>query len=148
MGKVILEKLLRTTEFAKLYILIRPSKTATADQRLNEIFISPIFAPLFKSNPEIASKIRKSVVAVAGDLMAPNLGISPDQRLELVRDLEIIINSAASVDFTEPIKRMIKIDYYGPISILELAHECKRQPVFSHISTAYVTSNQPKFSKI
>jgi fatty acyl-CoA reductase len=106
--------------------LIRPSKKANADQRLNEIFISPIFAPLFKSNPEIASKIRKSVVAVAGDLMAPKLGISPDQRLELVRDLEIIINSAASVDFTEPIKRMIKIDYYGPISILELAHECKR----------------------
>ena len=51
LGKVILEKLLRTTEFAMLYILIRPSKGATAAERLNEIFISPIFAPLFKLNP-------------------------------------------------------------------------------------------------
>jgi fatty acyl-CoA reductase len=84
LGKVILEKLLRTTEFEKLYILIRPSKGASAVERLNEIFISPIFEPLLKLCPEIVAKIKERVVAIAGDLMAPKLGISPEQRAILV----------------------------------------------------------------
>ena len=66
----------------------------------------------------------------------------------LTNDLDIIINSAASVDFSESLQNMIKIDYFGPIRVLELAKECKKLQVLSHISTAYVGSNQPPFTDV
>jgi hypothetical protein len=34
----------------------------------------------------------------------------------------------------------------GAVRMLELAHECKHLEVFSHVSTAFVGSNNPSMS--
>jgi fatty acyl-CoA reductase len=38
MGKVFIERLLRLTEFEKIYILIRPKKGVQPEERLRELF--------------------------------------------------------------------------------------------------------------
>ena len=50
----------------------------------------------------------------------------------------MIINSAASVNFDDPLQEAVKINYYGCERILALAKECKNLRVLTHISTAYV----------
>lgn len=88
------------------------------------------------------------VILIQGDLIIDKLCLSLTDREMLTNDLDIIINSAASVDFSESLQNMIKIDYFGPIRVLELAKECKKLQVLSHISTAYVGSNQPPFTDV
>jgi fatty acyl-CoA reductase len=59
----------------------------------------------------------------------------------LCKEVNIIINCAASVDMTDSLKNLIQIDYIGPIRVLELAKECQNLDVLSYVSTAYVNSN-------
>ena len=101
LGKIILEKILRTcSNFRKVYILIRPKKGTTVAKRLQyEIFSSPLFTILFKSRPEVLKIVKERVIAVQGDLVMEELGMSPSDRAMLVNDLDLIINSAASIDF-------------------------------------------------
>ncbi len=58
----------------------------------------------------------------------------------------MLINCAASVDFNEAIADAININYLGSMRMLELAHQCERLLVFTHVSTAYV--NCEKFGLI
>jgi fatty acyl-CoA reductase len=63
----------------------------------------------------------------------------------LTENLDLIINSAASINFDDPLQEAIKINYFGAQRILELAKECKNLEVLTHISTAYVNCNRSGF---
>lgn len=89
----------------------------------------------------MATSIRQKIVPVSGDLVMENLGIRPEVRRELIECLNIIINSAATVNFYEHLRDALQINYFGTIRILELAKQCKHFKVLCHVSTAYVGSN-------
>ena len=55
----------------------------------------------------------------------------------------MILNVAASVSFDEPLKQALTINYFGAKLMLDLAKECKKLQVFSHVSTTYVNCNRP-----
>ena len=74
--------------------------------------------------------------------------MDPKQRMILQQDVEIIINSAASVDMGGSIHEMLQIDLFGVKRMLNFAHTCTKLIVFSHVSTAYVNSNKAPFSVI
>ena len=44
----------------------------------------------------------------------------------MAEELDVIINSAASVDFGESLHDMIMIDYFGPMKMLAFAKECRK----------------------
>jgi thioester reductase-like protein len=48
-------------------------------------------------------KVLQKIKPVAGDLIIDKLGLSETDRAELVNELEIIINCAASVNFDDPL---------------------------------------------
>jgi len=50
----------------------------------------------------------------------------------------VIINSAASVNFNDPLQEALQINYFGSRRILALAKECKVLETLCHVSTAYV----------
>jgi len=92
--------------------------------------------------------VRERVVPVQGDLIQEGLGILPEIRKLLTDDLDVIINSAASVSFHDHLRDAIQINYMGAVKVLALAHECKKLLVLSHVSTAYVGCNLPAFTVI
>ena len=53
-----------------------------------------------------------------------------------------MINCAASVNFDDPLQDALRINYFGSMSMLDLAKECKILEVFTHVSTAYVNCNR------
>ena len=63
---------------------------------------------------------------MAGDLIIDKLGLSEEDRSELVNELDILINCAASVNFDDPLLDAIQINYFGCMRMLELAKECKK----------------------
>lgn len=59
----------------------------------------------------------------------------------------MIINCAASVDFNEQLTSAINTNYMGCMRMLDLAHQCPRLEVFTHVSTAYVNCEKKGFIK-
>ena len=58
-------------------------------------------------------------------------------------ECQIIINNAASVDFTERLDNAVRINTLGPINLLEVARACMNLEICTHVSTAYVNCNKP-----
>lgn len=105
-----------------------------------------MFNILYDKRPELRAVIKERVVAVQGDLGLENLGLDPKVKAHLIEELDIIISSAASINFREHLHDALKTNYFGAVKILALAHECKKLEVLSHVSTAYVGSNYPNNS--
>ena len=61
----------------------------------------------------------------------------------IINECHVIINSAASVKFNDPIHDALNINYFGSMRMLELAKECKNLQVFCQVSTTYVNSDLP-----
>ena len=75
-------------------------------------------------------------------MIIDKLGLSPNDREVLVNEVNIIINSAASVNFDDPLQEALQINYFGCQRMLELAKECTSLDVFTHVSTAYVNCDR------
>jgi len=122
-GKVILEKVIRTcTDVKKIYVMIRSKRGSTPLDRLNrDILSSVIFKELFENRPELVQMVRDKVVPVHGDLVSENLGMDPAVRAMLCAEIEVLISSAASVDFNESLVNMLPIDYLGPQRVMAFA---------------------------
>lgn len=65
--------------------------------------------------------VSQKVVPIEGDIVKENLAIKPDDREVLIKELDVIINIAASVDFNERISDALQINYFGCLRMLELA---------------------------
>lgn len=146
-GKVLLEKFIRDIDYSTLYVMVRPKKTVSIQERLaKEVFVSEIFQFVRKEKSrEFYEEKLKRIVPIAGDLIMDKLGLSPEDKSLLVNELDLIINCAASVNFDDPLLDAIQINYFGCMRILELAQECRKLQSLTHVSTAYVNSNRTGF---
>lgn len=104
-GKVLLEKLLATTRIGRIYLLIRDKPKFTLEDRMmREIFGSAIFKPLFQKRPELIKIVKQRVIPIKGDLVLDRLGMDPEVRKEVTNNCQFILNSAASINFDDPIR--------------------------------------------
>ena len=126
LGKVLIEKLLRSCyNLNKIYVLVRSKKGASANQRLDEIFNCKVnimlflfefvvefrskfclfkFKKLFETVSQYYPDFRSKVAAIQGDLVEPNMGISDEDEQILIKSVNIVFHSAATVRFDEPLK--------------------------------------------
>ena len=72
----------------------------------------------------------------------PRLIFDERKRLEVIEQVHVIINNAATIDFDTRLDQALQINFHGPLRILALAKLCKRLEVFTHVSTAYVNSEK------
>lgn len=70
------------------------------------------------------------------------MGLDPADRNDVIENVNIIINCAASVDFNSRLDEAIKINIFGTLKMFELAKEAKKLCNFLHVSTAYVNSDK------
>ena len=78
-GKVMLEKLLRSTDVRAVYLLIRDKKGLSSKDRLKSLFNSKLFDILKKEKPHMLQR----VIAISGDIDQPVLGLN-EKSLDLV----------------------------------------------------------------
>ncbi|KAL9643588.1 hypothetical protein ABK040_010201 [Willaertia magna] len=168
-GKTFLEKILRTLQVKKIYLLIRPKMSKNKeitisgnDRLMNEILRSPIMDRLidekFNGNRKIFENYcLDRIEVIEGDVTDDLHTIltnychksSNDNALsKLYQNIQIIVHIAATVGFTEPLQDAIKLNVFGTLNMLKFAKKCKILEIFCHVSTAYVNSNQKDGSKI
>lgn len=84
--------------------------------------------------------IFKKLVAISGDVAEENLGISPSDREILINNVNLIIHSAATLDFHEPLRPTVVTNLLGTRRVTQLAKEVRHLHSFVHVSSAYVNS--------
>jgi HAD superfamily hydrolase (TIGR01490 family) len=141
LGKSIVEKCLRSIpDVARINLAIRSSARRPAAERLErEVLASPAFKRLKEELGEEAfAKLVKAKLAVVEiDLGRDGLGLSDEGRARL-RECEIVIHSAAAVEFDNPADLSAQTNLLGAARMVEALKEAQARPHLVHVSTAYV----------
>ncbi|KAF5279405.1 hypothetical protein FQA39_LY05515 [Lamprigera yunnana] len=133
LGKLLVEKLLRTCNVRILYITIRPKKDKDVDERLKEYLNSDLFERVKSENTELLRKIK----AVSADVTQPNIGLTNIDRDILKNAVNVVIHGAATIRFDESLRVATYTNVIGTEELLKLCMEFKNLTSVVYVSTAY-----------
>lgn len=137
-GIALVEKILRSCpDVGKVYLLMRPKKGKEIQERLEDITKNAVFSVLLE---QTSADIFNKLVAVAGDVGEENLGLSPADRQLLANNVNVVIHSAATLDFQAALKPTVFINLLGTRRVMQLCQEMKNLTAMVHISSAYVNA--------
>nr|CAD7398995.1 unnamed protein product [Timema poppensis] len=136
LGKLLVEKLIRSCPgVGQIYLLTRSKQGQDVAGRVTSLLKDPAF----KRMPEMG---HQKVVGIAGDLYQRGLGISPQDRERLCRDVSVVFHVAASVKFDEDLKFILQTNVGSTQAIIDLCKDMSNLESFTYVSTAY--SNYPR----
>lgn len=143
LAKIFAEKVLRSQpKVKKLYLLVRAADNKSASLRLqNEVICKDLFKVLKqKMGANFSTYIAEKVTAVPGDITCKDLGIKePGLMEELLRDIDVIVNLAATTNFDERYDVSLNLNTFGAKYILDFSKRCSNLKVLVQVSTAYVS---------
>jgi thioester reductase-like protein len=119
----------------RVYAIVRADSDEAALERLR-----PGLASAFGQD---GAEPNGRLVALAGDLEQPGLGLAEEKLERLAREVGVVIHSAASVSFTLGLEESRRINVEGTRHMLEFAERCERLERFTYVSTAYVAGTHP-----
>ena len=141
LGKSIVEKCLRSIpDVGRINLAIRSSARRPASERLErEVLSSPAFKRLKEERGEaaFAKLVADKLAVVEIDLGRDGLGLSDAGRARL-RECEIVIHSAAAVEFDNPADLSAQTNLLGAARMVEALKAAGSRPHLVHVSTAYV----------
>ncbi|XP_063218800.1 putative fatty acyl-CoA reductase CG5065 [Bacillus rossius redtenbacheri] len=144
LGKVLVEKLLRDSQVAVVYLLLRPKRGVEVAQRLELLLQSKLFDRVRAQQADVASR----VVAVRGDVSQPGAGLSPEDRETLLRRVHVVFHCAANVRFDQRLKEAVNLNTVGTRRILELCEGIRQLEALVHVSTAYCHCDKPELQEV
>ncbi|CAL1532097.1 unnamed protein product [Lymnaea stagnalis] len=145
MGKVLLEKLLRSCpDIKRCYLLVRPKKGQKPQERIEAIINSKLYDKLRSSMPDL----KERVIPVCGDIVEPRLGLSEADEKMIIAETSIVFHSAATVKFDEELKLSVQMNIMGVRRIVELARKMKNLEALVHVSTAYANCDKESVKEV
>lgn len=82
------------------------------------------------------------VVAVAGDVALPSLGLAPRDRSRLRASIEFVVHAAALTSFSAPLDEARAANVHATSNILAFAEGMPGLSLFAHLSTAFVAGKR------
>jgi thioester reductase-like protein len=134
-GMEVLSRYLERTD-RKVVTLVRAADDEAAQDRI----IGVVRNLYGRGADRYAGRVR----AVAAELTAPGMGLSPGRAAQLAEQVSVIVHCAASVSFVLPLDEARSINVDGTSRMLEfaeLARERGNLRRYGHVSTAYVCGN-------
>ncbi|KAK4369486.1 hypothetical protein RND71_013278 [Anisodus tanguticus] len=143
LAKILVEKILRVQpNVKKLFLLVRASDTKSARKRFNdEVMQTELFSVLREKigANNLNSLVEEKVFPVAGDISFEDFGIeNSEMKNEMFKEIDIIINAAATTRFDERYDIAMNINALGALNVLKFAKRCENVKIIVHVSTAYV----------
>ncbi|XP_013143172.1 PREDICTED: fatty acyl-CoA reductase 1-like isoform X2 [Papilio polytes] len=133
LGKLLIEKLFRTCDLKRVYLLIRSKMNCSPVERLSDITNDSIFDSVRRVNPSFANNI----TAIEGDVCELNLGISDANWHRLAEEVDILFHIAANVRFDTSLKDVALSNVRGTREALTLGKACRNLKSFVFLSTAF-----------
>ncbi|XP_041746443.1 fatty acyl-CoA reductase 1 isoform X2 [Coregonus clupeaformis] len=145
MGKVLLEKLLRSCPGIKaVYVLVRHKSGHSPQVRIADMINCKLFDRVRDEQPDFAEKI----VAVNSDLTLPELDLSKEDQETLADCINVVFHCAATIRFNEPLKDAMQLNVLATQKMVALAHRMKHLEVFLHVSTAYANCDRTLIEEV
>ena len=117
LGKVLIEKLLRSCNgINRIYILLRSKRGIGSEKRFEEFIKNKVFDNIREKTPEVLLKL----VCIPGDIIEPNLGLDENDRKTLENNIDIVFHVAATVKFNEPLKDAANLNTFGTERVMKL----------------------------
>lgn len=135
LGKGLIQKLLRTTEVRRIYLIIRSKKEMSSAARWQQVSQNLVFTRLLTEKPDAFSKI----VVLDGDIAERGLGLCDNDKEELCNNVAVVFHAAACVRFDDPLSSAVLLNVRGTKELLDLARSMKKLECFQYVSTAYST---------
>ncbi|KAF3338229.1 fatty acyl-CoA reductase 1-like protein [Carex littledalei] len=145
LGKIFMEKILRVEpQVKKIYLLVRAQDSDSAKQRVqSEVIGKELFKVLKEEHGKGYNKFMEEKISpIAGDVIYENLGIESSEVENLINEIDIIVNSAATTNFYERYDVSLDVNTLGAKHVLEFAKKCVNLKMLLHVSTAYVAGLQ------
>ncbi|XP_025993527.1 uncharacterized protein LOC105201568 isoform X2 [Solenopsis invicta] len=140
LGKTFIDKVLRSCpDIREIFVLIRPKKGLSINQRLETILKLPVFDKLRETRPSSFEKI----IPISGNTTEKVLGLSAADKQMLIERVTIIIHSSASVKFNDTLKYAIFTNTRATRDICILAQSMKNIKVLLYVSTVYTNIQEP-----
>ena len=135
LGKAILIACLRELpELAEIRLLVRAADDDGARERLtNQILAAPGLADLRSEAEEALAAGR--LTAYAADFSLDRLG--REETASVLGGVDVVIHSAATVAFDDPLDSVIELNTLGPQRLLRGLLDAESFPHFVHVSTAF-----------
>ena len=92
--------------------------------------------------PDFEKFLKEWVVAIRGDIVKERFGMNNQDYALVTSQVEIIINNAASVNFNDRLDDAIRSNTLGPFNLINIAKDCKKLEICTHVSTCYVNCNK------
>ena len=131
LGPFLLTSLLQQTS-ARIYCLVRGADADNAAKRLRTAV-----ADTSKRDAEFWRQFDRRVVAVCGDLDAPDLGLDAGAWTRLSEEVDTVYHNGAMVNYLFSYKRMRVANVLGTNAVLKLAF-AGRPKVFNYVSTTFI----------
>jgi HAD superfamily hydrolase (TIGR01490 family) len=130
-GQAVLERLLNDHPGTTVTILVRVKGGASAEDRVRSLLQKPVFAAWRDKVGEkgVDDAVKNRIKVLAGALSSP---------MTLPKDLDLVIHSAASVSFDDPINESFEANIGGAINLYESVRAAGGDPRVVHVSTCYV----------
>ncbi|KAL0303973.1 UNVERIFIED_CONTAM: Fatty acyl-CoA reductase 2 [Sesamum radiatum] len=138
LGKALVEKLLRSTAVGKIYVLIKAEDKAAAFDRLKtEIINCELFKCLQEEHgASYEAFVREKLIPVVGNIYKPDLGMDFDYANTIMKEVDVIIQSAANTNFDDRYDSLLEANVNGVQRVMRFAKRCNNLILFVHISTA------------
>jgi fatty acyl-CoA reductase len=118
-------------------MLLRPKKGKSIEERLEDITKNSVFAVMIEKH---SRDMFKKLVPISGDVGEENLGLAPTDRQTLIDNVNVVIHSAATLDFQASLRPTVMINLLGTRCVMDLSKQIKNLAAMVHISSAYVNA--------
>lgn len=138
-GKLLVAKLLcDCPDIDTIYIIIRPKKGVSFEQRKSDYKSHIAFSHLNEINPNALEKIH----IVEGDICEPNCGMSDSDRKLIAERVSIVFHSAADVRFDRRLVDAYHTNVNGTKNVLDFSSE------FSNLLVSVIYQEIKKILKL
>ncbi|GFP83122.1 fatty acyl-coa reductase 2 [Phtheirospermum japonicum] len=143
-GKVFVEKILRSTPVGKIYVLVKADdQNAAIDRLAKELINTDLFESLREKHGKgYQTFIKEKLIPVVGNICEPNLGMDSDSTRAITEVVNVIVMSAAITTLNERYDLLLNTNVKGPQRLMQFAKTCKNLELFVHFSTAYVNGEK------
>jgi fatty acyl-CoA reductase len=142
LGTALVERLLRSVPDCELVLLVRSGRRSTAAQRVQrEILRNDAFDRLREEIDDFDAMTARRITVIAGDVGSDLLGLD-EAGLELLRSVDTVIHSAATVAFDSPLDGAVEVNLLGPMRIAETLRHVGSSAHLVAVSTCYVAGNR------
>jgi HAD superfamily phosphoserine phosphatase-like hydrolase len=143
LGTALIERLLRSVDDCHLILLVRKPRRGDVDRRVErEILRNDAFDRLREEwGDDFTDRASSRITVVAGDVAIDGLGLTEADTAAFC-SADIVVHSAATVSFDNPLDTSVEINLLGPNRVLTVLQEANVSPHLISVSTCYVAGNR------